>query len=57
MVLPLPRNPVRMVTGTMLVSSIAAPDEGQDYRRFTEPSCRSPKNPLNQGQTTLISAQ
>src|SRR5262245_25797099 len=36
-VLPLPRNPVRIVTGTMLVSSIAAPDEGRDYKSGSDP--------------------
>src|SRR5262245_15972957 len=36
-VLPLPRNPVRMVTGTMLVSSIATPGEGRDYKSGSDP--------------------
>jgi hypothetical protein len=30
-VLPLPRKPVRIVTGTMFASSMNAPGEGRDF--------------------------
>src|SRR5262249_16750656 len=36
-VLPLPRNPVRIVTGTMLLSSMTAPGEGRDYKSGSDP--------------------
>src|SRR6185295_16812069 len=49
-VLPLPRNPVRIVTGTMLLSSMTAPGEGRDYRSTPNTSTKP-----NQGQTTFIS--
>src|SRR3954468_1573425 len=51
-VLPLPRNPVRIVTGTMLLSSMTAPGEGPDYKSTPKATTKP-----NQGQTTLFLAQ